>query len=68
MAGFWRPPPGGARGQLPPPLPPPRYATEWVTHLNQSATEVLHFVACEIDSDSDSDLDVLFNISMYSIK
>ena len=26
MAGFWHPPPGGARGQLPP-LPPPRYAT-----------------------------------------
>ena len=26
LAGFWRPPPGGARGQLPPlatPLPPP---------------------------------------------
>ena len=22
MAGFWRPPPGGARGQLPPPAPP----------------------------------------------
>ena len=28
MAGFWRPPPGGARGQLPPPAPP-RYATEY---------------------------------------
>ena len=37
MAGFWRPPPGGARGQMPPPPPPggargqmpppPRYAT-----------------------------------------
>ena len=27
MAGFWRPPPGGARGQMPP-LPPPRYATD----------------------------------------
>ena len=25
LAGFWRPPPGGARGQLP---PPPRYATD----------------------------------------
>ena len=27
MSGFWRPPPGGARGQMPPPAPPPRYAT-----------------------------------------
>ena len=26
LAEFWRPPPGGARGQLPPPAPP-RYAT-----------------------------------------
>ena len=26
LAGFWRPPPGGTRGQLPP-CPPPRYAT-----------------------------------------
>ena len=22
--------------------------TQWVTHINQSATEVLHFEACEI--------------------
>ena len=26
LSGFWRPPPGGARGQMPPPAPP-RYAT-----------------------------------------
>ena len=32
MAGFWRPPPGGARGQMPPPLPPPRYATGCIIH------------------------------------
>ena len=27
LAGFWRPPPDGARGQMPPPAPP-RYATK----------------------------------------
>ena len=27
LAGFWRPPPGGARGQM----PPPRYATGFMT-------------------------------------
>ena len=30
LAAFWRPPSGGARGQLPPPCPP-RYATASVT-------------------------------------